>query len=80
MPSGDKNVSFRRIIWTKKIFFRQSDICPFLTKGEIVYKNSLKRSVLNRNFRIQEIWTRKINFFTRFTQKQLTIHEGTKVD
>ena len=50
MSSGDKNISFRRIIWTKKIFFRQSDICPFLTKGEIVYKNPLKRSVLKSQF------------------------------
>ena len=31
----------------------------------------------NYNFRIQEIWMRKIDFFTRFTQKQLPIHHGT---
>ena len=78
MSSGDKNVSFRCITWTKEIFFWQSDTCPFLTKGEIVYKNSLKGQSSNHNFRIQEIWTRKIDFFTRFTQKQLPIQDGTK--
>ena len=77
MSSGDKNVSFRCITWTKEIFFWQSDTCPFLTKGEIVYKNSLKGQSSNQNFRIQEIWTRKI-FFTRFTQKQLPIHNRIK--
>ena len=50
MLSGDKNVSFRCIIWTKEIFFRQSDTCPFLTKGELVYKNPLKKSVLRSQF------------------------------
>ena len=50
MLSGDKNVSFRCIIWIKEIFFRQSDTCPFLTKGELVYKNLLKRSVLKSQF------------------------------
>ena len=33
---------------------------------------------LNQNFRIREISTRKINFFTRFIQRQLPIHNGTK--
>ena len=28
------------------IFFQQSDTCPFFTKGDLVYKNPLKRSVL----------------------------------
>ena len=50
MSSGDKNVSFGCIIWTKEIFFRQSDICPFLTKGELVYKNPFKRSVFRSQF------------------------------
>ena len=50
MSSGDKNVSFRSIIWTEEIFFRQFDICPFLTKVELVYKNPLKRSVLKSQF------------------------------
>ena len=50
MSSGDKNVSFRCIIWTKEIFFRQSDTSPFLTKGELFYKNPLKRSVLKSQF------------------------------
>ena len=39
MSSGDKNVSFRCIIWTKDIFFQQSDTDPFLAKGELAYKN-----------------------------------------
>ena len=68
MSSGDKNVSFRCITWTKEISFRQSDTCPFLTKGQSS----------NHNFRIQEIWKRKIDFFTRFTQKHLPIHDRTK--
>ena len=46
MLSEDKNVSFRCIFWSKEIFFRQYDTCPFLVKGEFVYKNPLKRSVL----------------------------------
>ena len=50
MSSRGKNVRFRCIIWTKEIFFRQSDTCPFLTKGELVYKNPLKRSVLKSQF------------------------------
>ena len=50
MSSGDKNVSFRCITWTKEIFFRQSETCPFLTKGEVVYKNPLKKSVLKLQF------------------------------
>ena len=78
MSSGDTNVRFRCIIWTKEIFFRQSDTCPFLTKSELVYKNPLKRGQSsNHNFRIQKICTRKNYFFTRFTQKQ-PIHDGIK--
>ena len=34
----------------KKDFFQQSDKCPFLTKGELIYKNRLKRSVLKSEF------------------------------
>ena len=50
MSSGDKNVSLRCIIWTKETFLRQSDTCPFLTKGELAYKNALKWSVLKSQF------------------------------
>ena len=42
MSSGDRNVSFRSIIWTKEIFFWQSDAWCFLTKGELFYKNPFK--------------------------------------
>ena len=52
MSSGDKNVSFRCIIWTKEIFFRQSDTCPFLAKGELIYKNPLKE--VSSQIRISE--------------------------
>ena len=45
-----KNISFRCIIGTKEIFFRQSDTCPFLTKDELVHKIPLKRSVLKSQF------------------------------
>ena len=72
MSSGDKNVSFRYIIWTKEIFFRQSDTCPFLTKGELVYKNPLKRSVLKSQFQnprnLDEKGSHKNNF--QFTTKK----------
>ena len=50
MLPGDTSVSFRYIIWTKEIFFGQSDTCPFLAKGELFYKNPLKRSVLKPQF------------------------------
>ena len=50
MSSRDENVSFGCIIWTKEIFFRQSDPCPFLIKCELVYKNPLERSVLKSQF------------------------------
>ena len=42
MSSGDKNLSFRCIIWRKKIFFQHFDTCPILIKGELVYKKSVK--------------------------------------
>ena len=75
MLSEDKNVSFRCIFWSKDIFFRQYDTCPFLVKGEFVYKNPLRRSVLKS----QSQNPRNLDdFFTRFTQKQLPIHDGTK--
>ena len=77
MSSGDKNVSFRCIIWTKEIFFWQSDTCPFLTKGELVYKNPLMRSVLISKFQNPKNLQEK-DFFTRFTQKELPIHDGIK--
>ena len=75
MSSGDKSVSF---IWTKEIFLRQSDRCRFLTKDELVYKNPLKRSVLILQFQNPRNLEGK-DFFTRFTQKQLPIHDGTKI-
>ena len=77
MLSGDKNVSFRCIIWTKEIFFRQSDTCPFLTKGELIIKNPLNRSVLKSQFQNPRNLDEK-DFFTQFTQNELTIHDGTK--
>ena len=72
MLSGDKNVSFGCIIWTKEIFFRHSDTCPFLTKSELVYKKSLKRSVLKSQFQnprnLGEKDSHKNNF--QFTMEQ----------
>ena len=50
MSSRDKNVSFRCIIWRKEIFFRQTDTCPILTKGDLIHKNPLKRSVFKSQF------------------------------
>ena len=60
MSSGDKSVSF---IWTKEIFFRQSDRCRFLTKDELVYKNPLKRSVLKLQFQNPRNLVGKDRFF-----------------
>ena len=78
MSSGDKNVSFRGIIWTKKIFFRQSDICPFLTKGEIVYKNPLKRSVLKSQFQNLRNLDEKDKFFHTIHTKTTYNSRGNK--
>ena len=69
MSSGDKNVSFRCIIWTKEVFFRQSDTCPFLTKGERVYKNLLKRSVLKSHFQNPRNLDEKDLFFSHDSHK-----------
>ena len=66
MSSEVKNLSFRLFIWTKDIFFWQSVKCRFLTKSGLV--------------KIHEIWTRKTEFFTQFTLKQLPTHGGTKID
>ena len=71
MSPGVKNVSFRCIIWTKEIFFRQSDTCPFLTKGELVYKNPLKRSVLKSQFQNPRNLDEETDFFFH------TIHAKT---
>ena len=73
LPTIIKNVSFRCITCTNEIFLRQSDICPLNSFVKIRWRGQSS----NQNFRIQEIWTRKIDFFTRFRQKQ-PIHNGTK--
>ena len=49
----------------------------FLTKSELVYKNPLKRSVHKSQFQNPRNLDEK-DFFTRFTQKQLPINNGTK--
>ena len=64
MSSGEKNVSFRCIIWTKEIFSQQSDTCPFLPKEESVYKNPLKRSVLKSQFQNPRNLDEKDCFFS----------------
>ena len=63
MSSGDRNVSFRSIIWTKEIFLWQSDAWCFLTKGELFYKNPLKRSVLKSQFQNPRNLDEKGRFF-----------------
>ena len=69
MSSGDTNVRFRCIIWTKEIFFRQSDTCPFLTKSELVYKNPLKRSVLKSQFQNpKNLYEKELFFHTIHTK------------
>ena len=73
LPTIITNASFRCIICTKDIFFRQSDICPLSSFIKIRWRGQSS----NQNFRIQEIWTRKIDFFTWFRQKQ-PIHNGIK--
>ena len=42
MLSGDTNISFRCIIWSKEIFFRQSNTYPFLNKRRIRLWKSVK--------------------------------------
>ena len=78
MSSGDKNVNFRCIIWTNEIFFQQSDTCRFLTKGELVYKNPLKKSVLKSQFQNQRNLDEKDWFFytiyTKTTTEQIRFH------
>ena len=73
MSSGDKNVSFRYIIWTKEFLFWQSGTCFFLTKGELVYQNPLKRSVLKSKFQNPPNLDENDWFFH-------TIHTKTKSD
>ena len=68
---------FRCIIWIKNIFFWQSGTCPFLRKGELVFENPLKRSILKSQFQNSRNLDEN-DFFTRFTRKQLIIPEGTK--
>ena len=60
-----------------RFFFGNLIQVIFWTKVELFYKNPWKRSVIKWNFRIHEIWTRKL-IFSLFTQKQLGIHDGTK--
>ena len=68
MLSGDPNVSFRCIIWSKEIFFRQSDTRSFLTKGELAYENPLKRSVLKSQFQNPRNLYEKDRFHTILTK------------
>ena len=68
MLSGDQNVSFRCIIWSKEIFFPQSDTRSFLTKGELVYENPLKRSVLKSQFQNPRNLYEKDRFHTILTK------------
>ena len=79
MLSGDKNVCFRYIIWGKYIFFGQSDTCCFSTKGELVYKNPLQRSVLQSQYQNPRNLDEKDGFFHTIHTKKLLIHNGTKI-
>ena len=79
MSSGDKSVSFRCIIWTKEIFFRQSDRCRFLTDDELVYKNPLKKSVLKLQFQNPRNLEGEDRFFHTIYTKKRPIHDGTKI-
>ena len=77
MSSGDKNISFRCIILTKEIFLRKSDTRPLLIKDELIYKNTLKRSVLKSQFQNPRNLGEKDCFFHTIHKKQL-IHDGIK--
>ena len=70
-------MNFRRVIWRKEIFFDNLAHVIFWTKGELFYKNPLKRSVLKSQFQNPRNVDEK-NQFMQFKQKQLQIHDGTK--
>ena len=70
-------MNFRRVIWRKEIFFDNLAHVIFRTKGELFYKNPLKRSVLKSQFQNPRNVDEK-NQFMQFKQKQLQIHDGTK--
>ena len=76
--SQEKKCKFQMHYLDKRDFLSAIWHMSFFKKGELVNKNTLKRSVLKSQFLNPKIWTRKIDFFTRFTQKQLPIHDGTK--
>ena len=77
MSSGLKNVNFRCVIWTKEIFFWQSDI--FERKV-----NSFIKPVKEVSPQIAILESAKSGreklIFSRFMQKQHQIHDGTKID
>ena len=50
----------------------------FWTRGEIFYKNPLMRSVHKSQFQNPRNLDEENWFFSRFTQKQLQIHDRTK--
>ena len=70
-------MNFRRVIWRKEIFFDNLAHVIFWTKGELFYKNPLKRSALKSQFQNPRNVDEK-NQFMQFKQKQLQIHDGTK--
>ena len=61
----------------KRFFFDNLTHVIFWTKGELFYKNPLKRSVLKSQFQNPRNVDEK-NQFMQFKQKQLQIHDGTK--
>ena len=57
----------------KRFSFDNLTHVVFWTKGELFYENPLKRSALKPQFLNPQNL-----IFSRFTQKQLQVHDGTK--
>ena len=78
MSSGNENVNFRCIILTKEIFFWQSDTCHFLKKRWTLLCKSVKKVSLQITISESTKSGQEKLIFSRFTQKQLQIYDGTE--
>ena len=63
-----------------QIFLWQSDTCRFLNKGWTRLEKSVKEVSIQINISEFRNTGREKLIFSRFTQKQLQIHNETKVD
>ena len=70
-------IKLTTLISSNNGLMENSRLSRFSTKGQLACKNRLKRSFLKSQFQNPRNLGEK-DFFTRFTQKQLPIHSGTK--